>query len=76
MNTNFWIFYIIIETAHSFSDYVDPLWKVMLRTPSLSQHAFLTNKYNHLKKMRGWVTQNNNWKQKCIYIYTNEWILT
>ena len=32
------------------------LWKVMLRTPSLSQHTFWTNKHNHLKNMRGWVT--------------------
>ena len=31
------------------------LWKVMLRTPSLSKHTFLTNKHNHLKKMRVWV---------------------
>ena len=32
------------------------LWKVMLRTPRLSQHTFLTNKHNHRKKMKGVVT--------------------
>ena len=35
---------------------------------SLCQHAYLTNKHNHFKNMRGWNTQNGHFKEKCIWI--------
>ena len=39
------------------------LWNVVIATltySGLSQHTYLTNKYNHLKEMRDRVTPNNN----------------
>ena len=47
---------------------VDPSWPPSMEWDAaypysgLIQHAYLTNKYNHYKKMLSCVTKNSNWK--------------
>ena len=38
----------------------------------LIQHAYLTNKHTHFKKVRGWFTQKSNKKTE---MYTNSYLI-